>query len=543
MKLLSTALVSDEFLMSLKGDLQKATVCRFVIAYISKAGLEAIGLNLLAGTLSRPDSFGVSSLTCSCGFEPLLTLDAEVTNRGSSSNLKYFMDPMVQDGNQPEKLTLFHSKLIYLVTEDSTRSVLYIGSHNWSSRALGGGGGSRNAEATLRLEAPFEASHLAGLGSSAFADANLHLQAAFDSPACLEAVPGNRSIFEEWYQRGCKIDRTEGLKETKILLAIHSGRESITAQDWDSLVGSGIYTQILSEDDGRELWNAGAGILVLVWGSESALREGEQPHILRCRISTQNAGQKSQLHGTNSSRSPIAGFKSVIWDEKQGAAMERGSSVSPRKTTLWDGMEVAYFDFEYPAAQNDSNTVDSSCDPIYQFYFEISQVVFPRAGALPERPKYVWERQSLAMAGKRADAKLMTPPGYFLEADRCHEMIRYFSETFGVDAQKAKVLPYSEERVLKTGKKIVDHPLHDTYLSREERGRGDAFYAESKAGHLVPEIDYGIVEELRTERRQGIGGRSTPQVRAQRVFTMKIDTLLENWKQTADSIFGPNDIS
>ena len=67
MKLLSKDLVSLEYREQLQRDLARATVCRFLVAYISDEGIETIGRHLLTRALRDPRSFGVGSLTCSCG--------------------------------------------------------------------------------------------------------------------------------------------------------------------------------------------------------------------------------------------------------------------------------------------------------------------------------------------------------------------------------------------------------------------------------------------------------------------------------------------
>src|SRR4051812_29269515 len=110
MDLLSRQLVSDEYVISLRRDLQGASVCRFLVAYISWEGLDSIGKSALANALQAPQSFGVGSLSCSCGYEPLLHLQSLLR----APRLKYFMDPLVRDEEEPFEISLLHSKIVYL---------------------------------------------------------------------------------------------------------------------------------------------------------------------------------------------------------------------------------------------------------------------------------------------------------------------------------------------------------------------------------------------------------------------------------------------
>src|SRR2546428_767851 len=148
MKLLSEELATTEYTALLKQDLERATVLRFLVAYVSWEGLNLIGRDRLTGALRGPHSFGVASLSCACGYKPLLRLQQGL-QAASGLRLKYFMDPLVRDPESPADLALFHSKLVYLFLEREAKSVVYIGSHNWSRRALGPGR-PRSAEASLR---------------------------------------------------------------------------------------------------------------------------------------------------------------------------------------------------------------------------------------------------------------------------------------------------------------------------------------------------------------------------------------------------------
>src|SRR5438046_715159 len=108
MKLLSKELVALEYRTELQKDLARAKVCRFLIGYVSSEGINSIGRHLLLQALTDARSFGMSSLTCSCGYEPLIGLQNDLDD----IRLKYFMDPLPKDrdGANPGEITLFHSK-------------------------------------------------------------------------------------------------------------------------------------------------------------------------------------------------------------------------------------------------------------------------------------------------------------------------------------------------------------------------------------------------------------------------------------------------
>jgi hypothetical protein len=198
MDFLSSQLVGDEYRQRLTEDLVRAKVCRFLVAYVSSSGIDALGPARLARVLQDPRSFGVASLSCSCSYEPLLDLQAMLPE----PRLKYFMDPLIPSDESGE-IVLFHSKLVFLLFDGQDKGVIYVGSHNWTRRAIGPGS-PRNAEASLRLEVPVLPGDLDGIGASLASDVNRHLLEAHELPACLPATEGHRATFEQWYEKGCQ---------------------------------------------------------------------------------------------------------------------------------------------------------------------------------------------------------------------------------------------------------------------------------------------------------------------------------------------------
>ena len=138
MNLLSKELVSREYLHHLQRDLAQADVCRFLIAYVSTTGLNSIGLGRMTEVLQGEHSFGIASMTCRFGQELLLNLQRNL-GYGAPCRLNYFMEPHLKERGEPVETNLFHSKLIYLRLPSQNKSVIYVGSHNWTKHALGPG--------------------------------------------------------------------------------------------------------------------------------------------------------------------------------------------------------------------------------------------------------------------------------------------------------------------------------------------------------------------------------------------------------------------
>jgi len=523
MKLLSQELVSLEYRDQIRQDLARATFCRFVVAYVSLDGLDSIGRHLLQRALRDSRSFGIASLSCSCGYEPLIKLQQGLP----ALRLKYFMDPKVSEAEEPNDLALFHSKLVYLGNEKEGKAIIYIGSHNWSRRALGSGG-PRNAEASLRFEVDFLPEDLEGIGASMASLVNRHLLDAWNMPLCLPATDANRATFEEWYAKGCRRAVSSPLQETTVVLTVRSNAgDPATPDQWMQLQGRGIYLQALEEDDGKKVWHSGDRLLVFVWESSSALQAARQPVILQCRVTTYKAGPASDLRGTNQSDNPIDGFEAVIFDHIRLAALQNGSnSVHPR-VTIWSGHHVNVFDFEFPTARTDSLQVDNGIQPRYQFHLEVERVIFPADGPLPTQPRLIWNRETFAVAESRDSAKFQSKPGFYVEPKLRDEMLKCLREVFLTPLDKARVLPFSEMDRAKVGKRVSRHPLHDTFIGYETKQVREGFYGKSPLGALVADID-SPEENLRVPK--AMLATADQLLRVQKVFTMPFADLFELWE-------------
>ena len=533
MDFLTDELVSHEYRDQLIQDLAKAKVCRFLVAYISGEGLGAIGRHLLSRGLGDERSFGVGSLTCSCGYEPLLRLQSEI----SAVRLKYFLDPLVKVDGEPNEISLFHSKLVYLYLEREAKSVVYIGSHNWTRRAIGPGG-PRNAEASLRFELDYAPEHLEGSDTSVASAVNRHLLSAWESPLCLPATQTNEPTFREWFAKGCQRSADSPLQNVTILLAVR--RAAGDYGDWLDLAGRGIYLQVLDESEGKLVWDSNNRLRILVWNSEAALASAEQPVILECAITTSKAGIDSRLRGTNQSVAPVAGFEAVIWDDTELNAMRNSQRGQRSSIRLWSGRDVHVYDFEFPTPHTDSSQLDGPIRPKYQFHLEVEKVVLPASAAAfreisnTKKPEYVWTPETFSVAASRESARIEESPGYFVEPERERMILEFMQETLLVQPEEAKVLPYSKADRMKVGKRISKHPLHETFLDSKwkQKPLRDDYYQRSKPGVLLAELDDASLARS-LDHEDADEGDSDPIPRLQRVFTTPISKLTEIWQQTA----------
>jgi hypothetical protein len=524
MKLLSKELVSLDYREQLQRDLARASVCRFLVAYISGGGVDSIGRHLLTLALRDARSFGIGSLSCSCGYEPLLRLQGEIPEL----RLKYFMDPLVKEEGEPSEISLFHSKLVYLYLEREAKSVVYIGSHNWTRRALGPQG-PRNAEASIRFESDFMPEDLDGIGASVASHVNRHLLDAWNMPLCLPATAGNEPTFREWFEKGCRRSPSAPLKESTILLAVRRGIAG--DGDWLALEGRGIYLQVLDEKDGRRVWDSNNRLLVLVWNSNAELAAARQPVMLQCRITTSKAGQNSQLRGTNQSVAPVAGFEAVIWDDAELMAQQSSQPGRRSPVRLWSGREVQVYDFEFPTAHVDSSHVDGTVRPKYQFHLEVERVVMPSTGDFSKLSEFVWSPESFSVAASREATRVEETPGYYVEPERERQIMACLTDVLFVEPNEAKVLPYSNADRLRVGKRISTHPLHETFLGPEWKDKKlrDEYYQRSEPGALVAELD----EKTHAESSLQYDEVEEVLPRLQRVFTTPIERLAESWRETA----------
>jgi len=120
-------------------------------------------------------------------------------------------------------------------------------------------------------------------------------------------------------------------------------------------------------------------------------------------------------------------------------------------------------------------------------------------------------------------------PGFYAPPETKEHILKFFEQVLQVRPAEARVLPYSEADA-KVGKRVSQHPLHDTFISPESKQSRDEFYEKSKAGALVAEID----EPKGKRKDDDLIPAEEVLPRVQRVFTMPLPELLESWKHTAE---------
>ena len=118
MRFFSQHLLSTEYRNALRTDLSQATVCRFLVAYVSIEGIKALDWAHVSRALRHPGSFGVACQWLGGGVGPLVE-NQNKKGAAAGGRLKYFMDPLVDEDDEPEDFALFHSKLVYLYLEGS----------------------------------------------------------------------------------------------------------------------------------------------------------------------------------------------------------------------------------------------------------------------------------------------------------------------------------------------------------------------------------------------------------------------------------------
>ena len=523
MEFLSNKLITLDYRRSLQRDLGQAKVCRFLVAYVSSGGIDSINRPVLINALRDPRSFGVASLSCSCKYEPLLRVQDDLTD----VRLKYFMDPIVAESGEPSGIALFHSKLVYLYLPRQNKSVIYLGSHNWTRRALGPQG-PRNAEASMRLEFNFEEDHLTGEGSSIASEVNQHLLSAWGAPLCLPAIRSNEETFEEWCSKACGGKAsTIPMESNVVVLAVRKGTGPA---DWASLAGSSIYMQILNEPEGELVGSKYMKqLLVMVWKGEADLQAGRQPVLLFCKVSSGIAGARSSVGGTNQARDPIQGFAAVIFDEDELASRAEQESEQRSSVSLWSGRNVEVYDFEFPAPHPGCEQVDRGVEPNHRYLLEVDSIVMPADGVIPPDAEMCWTADSLAMAKSKTSTKVEKSPGYYVDSETEQAMVHCLEELLLVDLEQAKVRPYSDVDRAKIGKRVSQHPLHETFLGSQltEPGHRDAYYAEAKESAFIAELDAGDDESLDSKDELK---------RLQRVYTSPVAELRQGWRKHAEAL-------
>lgn len=540
-ELLSGDPTDGEYTRRLEQDLATAELVRFVMAYVSDVGLAALGRDRLRDVLLDPRSFGVASMSCACHFSALCDLQDEVEAKlgRPEVRLKYFMDLSLPGSAGAPRLTLVHSKLIYLVRADG-QAVVYCGSHNWTGRALGAlGARPTNAEATLRLQFDFEPDQLEGKGSSLGAEVNDHLRQCFGLALCRPATRANRTSFQQWRDGTCGGSDAESLDEYAVVAAVATAGTpgARSASFWSSALRAkqGIYLQCLEEGEGRLVREHLDRVLVLVWVDEAALKSGLAPVLLFCKVTTTRAGPDSWYVGQEVS--PLAGFDFAISDRGQAGRVRSGKPLGDRTTTrLWSGVELEHFDFEVPVAKDtvafDGKVISTGKDlqPKYQHYLQVYEVAAPAwlsadegdepaegdeptEGDHSQVPR--WHPGQLALVARAERREGPAAARHYAVDSETRARIEYeLREVFHLDdadLSRAKMLPTDREPDLRSTLRLAKSQIHAGFVPEGQHAR-EHFYAGVEPGtyafdlHSLPSTGLDEQDELPEERCQQLLG-------------------------------------
>ena len=533
MQLLSPIPTADAYLTQLQQDLQDARVLRFVVAYVSDSGITSIGQELLAAALQQPASFGVASLSCSCGFAPFVGLQAMLEPQ--QDKLKYFVDPVVLDSDGDPDLTLVHSKIVYIVRPDN-RAVVYLGSHNWSGRALGPDA-PRNAEASMRFEFDFESSQLTGTGTDLPSEINRHLLQCFHLGASLPVRKDNIPIFADWYRARCEREKPLPLDEYAVVIGACVTDSEASTYDhlWKAILmpGASIYLPCHVEGEGQILRQRQDRVLLMAWTSEEALENSKEPVLLFCKVTRQVAGKDSAFEGT--SEGDIENFDLVLRDPGQSARVGAGQPPGePLTIDLHNGQVFEYFELSSVPATVTAATIDGSVPPKYQNYLQVYQVLLPewlkqtadpraelaRAQMATRPDQGVWSAANLALTTNR-QVQPEVSKNYRVPEETRKQIMGCFEQFFGLDEGRLRVRPVDPNVAPKELVRLAQSRLHYGYIGDAAMSDSDAFYARVRPGRLAADL---APMQKASQEDEAV----SVEARVQQLYAERLREILEN---------------
>lgn len=533
MQLLSPIPTASAYLESLRRDLQDARVLRFVIAYVSDSGITSIGEELLAGALQQPDSFGVASLSCSCGFAPFVGLQALLEPQ--QDKLKYFVDPVVLGSDGDPDLSLVHSKVVYIVRPDN-KAVIYLGSHNWSGRALGPDA-PRNAEASMRFEFEYDPAQLAGQGDDLPSEINRHLLQCFHLGASLPVRKDNIPIFADWFRARCEREKPLPLDEYAVVIGacVTDGAASNYDHLWKALLkpGASIYLPCHVEGEGQILRQRQDRVLLMAWTSTDALESSREPVLLFCKVTRQVAGKDSAFEGT--SEGDIENFDLVLRDPQQSKRVADGREPGdPLSLSLNNGQVFEYFELSSVPPTVTAATIDGKAPPKYQSYLQVYEVLLPewlkqtsdpRAAAARERmaakpDQAVWTAANLALTTNR-QVQPEVSKNYRVPEETRELIMGCFADFFGLEEGRLRVRPVDPNVAPKELVRLAQSRLHYGYIGDATMDDGDAFYRQVRPGRLAADL-----EPMQRGTADDEGVSIEPRV--QQLYAERLREILEN---------------
>jgi hypothetical protein len=533
MQLLSPIPTANAYLELLRQDLQDALVLRFVIAYVSDSGITSIGQELLADALRQPDSFGVASLSCSCGFAPFVGLQAMLEPQ--QGKLKYFVDPVVLDSDGDPDLTLVHSKIVYIGRPDN-RAVIYLGSHNWSGRALGPDA-PRNAEASMRFEFDYDPSQLDGTGTDLPSETNRHLLQCFQLGASLPVRKDNIPIFADWFRARCEREKPLPLDEYAVVIGacVNNGAASTYDHLWKALLkpGASIYLPCHVEDEGQILWQRKDRVLLMAWTSTEALESSREPVLLFCKATRQVAGRDSASRGT--SEGDIENFDLVLRDPGQGVRVGAGEDPGePLTLELNNGQVFEYFELSSVPPTVTAAAINGSASPKYQNYLQVYEVLLPewlkqtedpcaepaRAQMAARPDQAVWSAANLALTTNR-QVQPEVAKNYRVPEETRAQIMSCFSDSFGLEEGRLRVRPVDPNVAPRELVRLAQSSLHHGYVGGSAMDDSDAFYSQVRPGRLAVDLE---PIQLASDENEA----PSIEPRVQQLYAERLREILEN---------------
>lgn len=353
-------LTGQEFIYKLQSDIDSAEQIKFVIAYINDKGVDYIGRQRLIKALKKDGSFGVTSLSCGFGFDTFVNLNKEL---GATDKLKLFLSFNKEEAAE-ESHTLLHSKIIYLkIREGNTiKQVLYVGSHNWTGRALGANVKGNNAEASLRLE--FELDDNSNILKSSL----IHLEKAYKLKSCFNAVKSNLSIFSDWIQLKCpKYGR--GIKTIKrenynLLLCIGENQE-FDIEDFAYKKNHSIYLHIDNFSDSERINDSSTKFLLLFWVNTNSFENQDPPIYIFCEKNTDNLTK--QGGGVNQIQNTVGGFEFSLSIKSQSILKQKNN------------VEASFWDLKYFFEKTDVIKINLNTPAVKQILLKIETIIPPKS--------------------------------------------------------------------------------------------------------------------------------------------------------------------
>ena len=233
------------------------------------------------------------------------------------------------------------------------------------------------------------------------------------------------------------------------------------------------------------------------------------------------------MQATNQSDNPVKGFEAVILDEPKLNLLLNQPGATRQGVRIWSGRIVEIYDFEFPSTRSDSSLVDRGITPKYRFHLEVERVILPADANPPKSAPLLWQRESLAVAESKSDARFQENPGFYVEPRVRDAILTSLQEDMLIDLAEARVLPFSETDRATAGKRIALHPLHETFIGKEVKEHREPFYSKAPMGALVADIDAASQELAQAS------SRDEPLQRVQKVFTTRFKELFEMWEQIA----------